>query len=175
MKYLASFVFLIVSFIVWCSQLDNQRFDVISNLDDSINSIIEGKKFLYYTKGHHGHIWSLVVSERDHYVIVSGNTRNHDCRIDTLSLNAPVLKWGLDTMSLYCHRMKPVENISYWPFYERLVLFSSKKEIIFDCMQTNSFSGTDSLTFNKKLNELKYFMYWIACPTEVQEKLPTPL
>lgn len=42
-------------------------------------------------------------------------------------------------------------------------------------MQTNSFSGTDSLTFNKKLNELKYFMYWIACPTEVQEKLPTPL
>ena len=78
-------------------------------------------------------------------------------------------------MSLYCHRMKPVENISYWPFYERLVLFSSKKEIIFDCMQTNSFRGTDSLTFNKKLNELKYFMYWIACPTEVQEKLPTPL
>lgn len=66
-------------------------------------------------------------------------------------------------------------NDSYWPFHERLVLFSSKKEIIFDCADTNTYSGTDSVTFNKKLNELKYLMYWMASPKENQKKLPTPL
>lgn len=175
MKYLVSFLFLTVSFIVWCSQSDTQPVDGINNFGNSINNIIENKKFLYYSKGHHGHIWSLVCSERDRYIIVTGNTRNNDCRVDTLSLNAPILDWGLDTLPLNCHRMEPVENTSYSPFSERLALISSKKEIIFNCMDTNSFSGKDSVTFNKKLNELKYLMYWLACPAEIKEKLPTPL
>lgn len=174
MKYLAPFV-LIISFIACSSQLYCQHFDVISNFSDSIANMTEGKKFLYYTKGHHGHIWSLVVPENDRYIGISGNTRNNVCRIDTLSIDASVLKWGLDTMGLYCHKMKPVENLSYWPFYERLVLISSQKEIIFDCSDTNTFSGIDSMTFSKKLNELKYFMYWIAVPLEIQQKLPIPL
>ena len=175
MKYLAPLLFLIVSFIVYSSQLNNQHFDVISGFNDSITNIIEEKEFLYYTKGHHGHIWSLVVSEKDRYILISGNSRNNDCRFDTISINKSVLKWGLDTMALYCNKMKPVENFAYWPFHERLVLFSSKKEIIFDCMDTATYSGTDSVNFNKKLNNLKYFMYWIAVPIEIQEKLPTPL
>lgn len=78
-------------------------------------------------------------------------------------------------MALFCHKMEPIENITYWPFYERLVLSSSKKEIIFDSTDTNSYVGTDSVTFNNKLNNLKYFMYWIAVPEEIRRKLPTPL
>lgn len=147
----------------------------LPNFSDSITNIIEGKKFLYYITGHHGHIWALVVSEKDRYICVSGNTRNNDCRIDTIHVEASVLKWGLDTMALYCHKMEPIENTTYWPFYERLVLSSSKKEIIFDSTDTNSYVGTDSVTFNNKLNELKYFMYWIAVPEVVRRKLPTPL
>ncbi len=42
-------------------------------------------------------------------------------------------------------------------------------------MDTATYSGTDSVNFNNKLNNLKYFMYWIAVPIEIQEKLPTPL
>lgn len=174
MKYLAPFFFLIVSFIACSSWLDNQHFDVISSFNDSIADIIEEKEFLYYTKGHRGHIWSLVTSEQEHYILISGNTRNHDWRIDTIFIDEPVLKWGLDTMELYCHEMESVKNISDWPFHERLVLFSSQKEIIFDCMETFTYSGTDSVTFNNKLNELKYFMYWIAVPMEIKEKLPSP-
>lgn len=175
MRYLVLSFFIVVSSIACGSQLDCQRFDVINNFSDSITNIIEGKKFLYYITGHHGHIWSLVVSEKDRYICVSGNTRNNDCRIDTIHVEASVLKWGLDTMDLYCHKMEPIENTTYWPFYERLVLSSSKKEIIFDSIDTNSYVGTDSVTFNNKLNELKYFMYWIAVPEVVRRKLPTPL
>lgn len=175
MKHLFPVLLLSFTLITCGSRLSNQSSDVINNLNDSITNITEGKKFLFYIKGHHGHIWSLVVPEKDRYILVSGNTRNNDCRIDTLSIDASVLKRGLDTMVLYCHKMKPVENLSYWPFSERLVLFSPQKEIVFDCSDTNLFSGIDSITFNKKLNELKYFMYWISVPEEIREKLPTPL
>lgn len=175
MKYVVAFFSVIVSFIAYSSQSQSQRYDVICNLGDSITDIIEEKEFLYYIKGHHGHIWSLVISEKGHYIVVSGNTRNNECRIDTISINESRLKWGLDTMALYCNKMKPVENSSYMPFHERLVLFSSQKEIIFDCTDTNIYSGTDSITFNKKLNDLKYLMYWLATPIEVQKILPTPL
>lgn len=175
MKHLFTVLLLTFTLITCGSQLRNQSSDVISNLKDSITNITEGKKFLFYIKGHHGHIWSLVVPEKDRYILVSGNTRNNDCCIDTLSMETSVLKWGLDTMALHCHKMKPVEDQSYWPFSERLVLFSSQRELIFDCSDTNVFSGIDSITFNKKLNELKYFMYWIAVPEEIRERLPTPL
>ena len=71
--------------------------------------------------------------------------------------------------------MQPVASSSYSPFYERLALFSSPKEIVFDCTNTNTYSGTDSITFNKKLNKLKYLMYWFATPMDIQKKLPSPL
>lgn len=175
MRHLVAFSFLIIIFIICSSQSASQHFDVISSLDDSITDIIGEKEFLYYTKGHNGHIWSLAVPGKDYYIIVSGNTRNKDCRIDSISINEPLLKWGLDTMALYCHKMKPVERSFYWPFYERLVLFSSQKEIIIDCADTDTYSGTDSVAFNTKLNELKYLMYWLATSAEIQKRLPSPL
>lgn len=175
MKHLVALFFLIVSVIECSSLLNGQRSEGICDWVDSIPDIIEGKEFLYYTTGHHGHIWSLAVPEENHYIIVSGNTRTNVCRIDTLSKNESTLKWGLDTMALYSHKIKPVARSSYWPFYEQLTLFSSHGEIIFDCTNTNTYICTDSVTFNKKLKELKYLMYWLATPIEIQLKLPTPL
>lgn len=176
MKYIAIFFSFIVSFIVCSTQLGNPRCDIIRNFSDSITSIVDNKEFLYYIRGHHGHIWSLVVPDKNRYILVSGNTRNNDCRIDTVSLHAPVLKWGLDTMTFYCHNMKQLEDMSYEPFfYERLVLFSPQKEVIFDCTNTDAYCSPDSAIFNTKLNNLKYLMYWIAVPIEIRERLPSPL
>lgn len=173
MKHLAAFF--IISVIGYSSLLGSQHSEVMSHLSDSITDIIEGKEFLYYTKGHYGHIWSLAVSEKSNYIIVSGNTRNNNCHIDTISINESVLKWGLDSMALHCQKMKPVMRSFYCPFYERLILFSSQKEIVFDCTNTDTYSGIDSVIFNKKLNDLKYLMYWFATPADIQKKLPTPL
>ena len=174
MKYIVLLFFLLVSVVENSSLLKSQRHDVLRNLEDSITDLVKGKEFLYYTKGHHGHIWSLAISDESNFFIVSGNTRNNDCRIDTISANESVLKWGLDTMSINFQKMRPTVNSTYWPFHERLILFSPKNEIIIDCNDTNTYSGINSVTFNKKLNKLKYLMYWFATPTDIQEKLPTP-
>lgn len=174
MKYLMPLLLLIVSLSVCSSQTNNERFDVISTFNDSIESIVEGKEFLYYIRGHHVHNWSLVFSENGRYILVSGNTRNNDCRIDTISAPEPILAWGMDSLAIFGQNMKPIDRDSYRFFYERLVLFSPQKEIIFDCSDTDTYSGTDSVAFNQKLNGLKYFMYWHAVPKEVQEKLPAP-
>lgn len=173
MKYLAALFLLIVGFIICSSQSNNRHSEVFNDFNDSINNIIEGRRFLYYTIGHHGHIWSVAVAGKDGYILISGNTRANDYHIDTLSINEPILKWGLDTMASYSKNMKTIENSSYSPFYKRLLLFSSQKEIIFDWERTNTYRGTDSLTFNEKFNKLKYFMLWTAFPPEFQEKLPT--
>lgn len=123
----------------------------------------------------HGCIWSYVVSDEEGYIAASGDTRTGDFRIDTISKNATRLKWGLDSLALCCHEMKPVKRTEYWTNYEQLALVSSNNEIIFDCVDTDYFSGPDSVTFNKELSKLKYMMLWIAFPIEYKDELPTPL
>ena len=157
------------------SNLPSLKFDVTSTFNDSLINIIDGKEFIYYIKGHHGHIWCLLTLEKDCYILVKGNTRNNNCQIDTISINNPILSWGLDTMPMYYNKIKQSENKSYWPFYSRLVVFSAEKEIVFDYSDNDLYRGGDSVKFNKKLNELKYFLYWLATPPDIQEKLPVPL
>nr|MBD5376725.1 hypothetical protein [Bacteroides sp.] len=175
MRFPLIFLLLIISVTGSGSLLNNQRPDIIRHFGDSITDIIEGKEFLYYITGHHEHSWSLAVPDNSYFIIVSGNTRNNDCHIDTVSIKESVLKWGLDTLALYSHRMQPVARSYYWNIHQRLVLFSSQKEIIFDCFDTDTYSGTDSITFNKKLKELKYLMFWFASPIEIRKKLRSPL
>ncbi|MDE6098592.1 MAG: hypothetical protein K2G24_06860 [Muribaculaceae bacterium] len=173
-KKFALVLFVIVSLITCSSRLSNQRFDVIDSFNDSINSIIDERKFLYYIRGNYGHVWSLAVQDKDGYILVSGKKRNNDYRIDTITIDEPLLSWGLDTMELKCNEMEPVESGIDIPFHERLVLYSSKKEIIFDCSDTYRYSGPDSVAFNLNLRELKYFMFYNTFPIEYKEKLPKP-
>lgn len=183
MKYLVIVCSLIICVSVCNSQLNNtqdlhneyENFIRINIPNDTILNLINENTFLYYTKGHHGHIWSLIIKDNNHYILVAGSTRNNNHHIDTLFIDKPVLTWGMDSLAMSCHKMKPVYRKSFWPFYERLVLFSAEKAKIFDCTNALCYSGIDSASFNEKLNRLKYYMYWIAAPIEVQEKLPDPL
>ncbi|MDE5643698.1 MAG: hypothetical protein K2I56_09445 [Muribaculaceae bacterium] len=175
MRHLVIILLLILSVVSYSSPTGDQSDGNIRIFHDSIPGIIEGKDFLYFIVGHHGHIWAYVVSEEEGYIAVSGDTRTGDFRIDTISKDATRLKWGLDSLALCCHEMKPVKRTEYWTVYERLALVSSKKEIIFDCVDTKLFSGPDSVTFNEKLSKLKYMMLWIAFPIEYKDELPTPL
>ena len=77
-------------------------------------------------------------------------------------------------MPLYYHELKPTDYKSYWPIYSRLALFSAEKEIIFDYSNEDSYIGVDSMVFSEKLNELTYLLYWLAMPSDIQEKLPSP-
>ena len=175
MRHLVIILLMILCVVSYSSPTGDQSDGYISIFHDSIPGIIEGKDFLYFVTGHHGCIWAYVVSDEKGYIAVSGDTRTGDFRIDTISKNATRLKWGLDSLALCCHEMKPVKRTEYWTNYEQLALVSSNNEIIFDCVDTDYFSGPDSVTFNKELSKLKYMMLWIAFPIEYKDELPTPL
>ena len=162
MRHLVIILLMILSVVSYSSPTSDQSDGNIRIFHDSIPDIIEGKDFLYFIIGRHEHIWSYVVSDEEGYIAVLGNTRTGDFLIDTISEDETILKWGLDSLALCCQEMKPVKREFYWTFYERFALVSSKKEIIFDCVDTNYFSGPDSVTFNEKLSELKDMMLWIA-------------
>ncbi|MDE6498750.1 MAG: hypothetical protein K2L21_08835 [Muribaculaceae bacterium] len=177
-------VCVIILLVPFCGyRLRSQDFDIddeeqenlmgIINIDDSVSRVIDGRKYLYYIKGHIGHIWSLVIPCDDRYIFVAGNTRSNSCSIDTVYVNNKILEWGTDTLESF-HNLKSVDIDYYWPFYERLVLFSAENKVVFDCSNMVCYSGVDSMAFNQKLNSLKYLMYWIATPPEVQEKLSSP-
>ena len=176
MRHLVIILLMILSVVSYSSPTSDQSDGYITIFHDSIPpGIIDGKDFLYFVTGHHGLIWAYVVSEEEGYIAVSGDTRTGDFRIDTISKDATRLKWGLDSLALCCHEMKPVKRTEYWTNYEQLALVSSNNEIIFDCVDTKLFSGPDSVTFNKELSKLKYMMLWIACPIEYKNELPSPL
>ncbi len=183
MKYLWLNLILLIAGASFCSSQmnkqdlhkDYEEFIRIDYVNDTILNLINENKFLYFITGHHGHIWSIVIQNGDRYILVAGNTRNNSWHIDTLFIDSPILTWGMDSLGMSCRDMRPVYRDFYWPFYEELVLFSAEKEKIFDCRDALCYSGIDSITFNKKLNRLKYYMYWFASPVEIQKKLPAPL
>ncbi|MDE6131317.1 MAG: hypothetical protein K2F74_06965, partial [Muribaculaceae bacterium] len=174
-RHLVIILLLILSVVSYSSPTGDQSDDNIRIYQDSIPGIIVCKDFLYFVTGYHGHNWAYVVSDEEGYIAVSGDTRTGDFRIDIISKDATRLKWGLDSLALYCHEMKPLKRTIYRMNYERLALVSSNKEIIFDCVDTDYFSGPDSVTFNKELSKLKYMMLWIAFPIEYKDELPSPL
>ena len=145
-----------------------------SNINDTLSTKIIGKEFIYFTKGHHGHIWSLAINNVDKYILIAGNTRIGSIRIDTISSDNSILSWGIDSLQYFFGKMNSVYCEFYWPFYERLVLYSDNAKLMFDSENAISYSGPDSVYFNEKLNRLKYFMYWSALDIEVQKKLPMP-
>lgn len=184
MKAPVAFILLILCVSVCNSQLNDTETDTqhgdfesfirINIVNDTILDIITDKKFIYFMKGHHGHIWSLVVPDNGCYILAAGNTPNNEYHIDTIVSENSILLWGMDTMPAHYAQMRPVYRDSYWPFYERLVVFSEKKEIIFDSENAIAFRGTDSITFNANFSRLIYFMYWSALPKHIQEGIPAP-
>ena len=153
---------------------DKEFFLSLNNINDTISDIINNKKFLYYITGHHGHIWSIVIPQNDYYILYAGDTRSNRFRCDTILTNDSALIWGMDSLPLYCHEMKPIHRDIYWPFYKRITLFSADKEKIYDYSDVIGFDGVDNESFNIKYNRLLYYMYYHATPPEIQAKLPVP-
>lgn len=149
--------------------------DVIGRniINDTVLNIIDGKKFLYYTTGHHYHNWSMVIPRDDYYVILSGNTWEKNLCVDTV-FSSSVLKWGLDSLELYCNKMTPIKRTKYVSGYNQLALISFDNKVVCNYCNIIGFSGPDSVVFNKKYHRLGYLMFYAAAPSNFKEKLPTP-
>ena len=78
MKALVSVMLSIVCLLTFSSNSHSQEFDIISTFNDSTKNIIDGKEFMYYIRGYHGHIWCILAPEKNRYILVKGDTRNND-------------------------------------------------------------------------------------------------
>lgn len=141
---------------------------------DALDKIVSGKRCITFIKGHHGHIWTILVDVDSMYLMFMGNTRTCEFKEDTLDNNSPLLEWAIDSLFSQSLTMKAVNSKVYQPFYENLQVYSCDDRPIFATNNATTFSGPDSVAFNRKLNALIYFMYWHASSDAVRHDLPEP-
>ena len=146
------------------------------------NRTIEDKDYLFYCTGHHGMIWSIIVSDSSGMSIYNGTTRTQtDHRdnnlTDTLSFindNIQTIAWAFDSLSNAITLSTTNNDTTYNPVYTELYL---KKDGNVNCIYNNQideyYTGADSVEFNNNFKGLLYLMYWLAAPS-VRQYLHVP-
>ena len=146
------------------------------------NRTIEDKDYLFYCTGHHGMIWSIIVSDSSGMSIYNGTTRTQtDHRdndlTDTLLFindNIQTIAWAFDSLSNAITLIRTNNDTTYNPVYTELYL---KKNGNVNCIYNNQihgyYTGADSVEFNNNFKGLLYLMYWLAAPS-VRRYLPAP-
>lgn len=179
----------IASLSVYCSQSNNEVVDFKNaeykrlleryDFNDTIRSIIEGKNFIFYIRGHNGLDWSMVVFNKYYDLLVTGifteNVNGRICSIDTIFTNASILQWAIDSLKFYKNIVTPIHKKTYSPFEEELLVFSSEKEQLFESYNTDKYNIPNSTYFNRNFERLKYCMYWFALPESLKGMFPRPL
>ena len=146
------------------------------------NRTIEDKDYLFYCTGHHGMIWSIIVSDSSGMSIYNGTTRTQaDHRdnglTDTLLFindNIQTIAWAFDSLSNAITLIRTNNDTTYNPVYTELYL---KKDGNVNCIYNNQihgyYTGADSVEFNNNFKGLLYLMYWLAAPS-VRQYLSVP-
>lgn len=187
-KLISSIFFLsIISMLFVKAQLTNTNFTIdnrqtwIESLLNEHGKSINSNDYIFYCTGHHGIIWSLIVSDSLGISLYNGTTRNHidyaNHNIpDTLSFiknNSKTICWGIDSLSNNAHLLKPLKNRVYNPIYYEIDIIKDGN-LSFSYNDAKVFyNGADSINFQNKLNKLAFLMLWIASPS-IRPYLPQP-
>lgn len=160
--------------------IDKQRAWIQSLMSEQGISINKNG-YIFYCTGHHGVIWSLIVSDSSEIHLYNGTTRDHIDYAnqdipDTLSFikkNIKTICWGIDSLTNNAHLLTPVKNRVYNPIYYELDII--KDGNLSFCYNDAKvfYNGADSINFQNKLNKLAFLMLWIADPS-IRPYLPQP-
>ena len=157
---------------------DNSESIIRRALSDSIYLQFKNKPIIFYSCGHHGYIWSLIVKIDSGYRALSGrvgygggrhiNPSSESNHLDSTMLfsqNRTLLSWGLDSLSSEINKMKKVRREHYVTFYENLSVFNSDGKNVFNSDDAIAYSGPDSVIFNKKFHKLCLIMRCLSDST----------
>lgn len=162
-----------------------------TNVDDQevwIQSLLKGQNlsikdndYLFYCTGHHGIIWSLIISDSSGINLYSGTTRNNielseNSLPDSLSFikdNIKTIDWGLDSLLNAAQLLVPIKKATYNPIYSQLYVKKDGKLTFTYSNQYGFYAESDSIEFHNNLSKLVYLMYWLASPS-VRSYLPIP-
>ena len=138
--------------------IDKQRAWIQSLMSEQGISINKND-YIFYCTGHHGIIWSLIVSDSSEIHLYNGTTRdlidyaNQDIP-DTLSFiknNIKTICWGIDSLTNNAHLLTPLKNRVYNPIYYELDII--KDGNLSFCYNDAKvfYNGADSINFQNKL------------------------
>lgn len=179
---IVSILFLLFSFLA--NPMSNSTNDILKEiLPDSLHTLLKGRPMIYYSYGHYGYTWSIIAKTDSTYRIYSGdvdymgNLHFHKISetdsFDTTKLiihSNALLSWGFDSISSEAIKMKRVSG-PYYPIYYDLSIFNSDGVNVFDSPQNVTFSGEDSINFNKKFDKLCTIMWWVS-NSEIRKYIP---
>ncbi len=143
---------------------------------DSVKPDIENKPFIFFTAGHHGYNWAILVKSTDTFMVYSGSvpsnrgslTSKDQSGFDSLrffSSNKACINWALDTLLKKALRMTPIINHDYNPMYSSLSIYNSEGERLYHkSSDIIGYTGANSTEFNEKLQKLWFIMFWLSAP-----------
>lgn len=163
------------------SPIRAQRTSIYS-LEATLNSAKSStnQDYIFYSTGHHGHIWSKFLRDSVGLHISIGTSRSRNdqaiCQsFDTINLiedNIKTIAWGFDSLWREAKQLKPVYRTMYNPVFKELYIVRNN-DTLFTLGDAEKFIGKDSNVFNHKLQKLMSLMSWLASPS-IREYLPTP-
>lgn len=143
----------------------------IKSILNDRNKSIDNSQYLFYYTGHHGIIWSMVLSDSSGIHFFNGTTRKpiekpEQYSFDTIAFvkdNLKTITWGLDSLADAAKLVTQTKDHTYNPIYNVLYVVKDNKRI-FTLDNNGNFSGPDGVEFNIKLKKLLYLMFWLAAP-----------
>ena len=155
-----------------------------SGLPDIIYKSIENNPFILFTYGHYGYSWSIVARIDNRYQAFSGrvgycgdkylSSSKPVNEFDTTSFfiaNGTIFEWAFDSIAYLAKDMKEIPRETFVTVYENLSVFNSNRELTFSSLDTQTYSGPDSVKFNSSFHRLSLLMRWLADP-EIRKYLP---
>ena len=152
-------------------------------LPDSIYFKIENRPLIIHSYGHHGYSWTIISRIDTDYCAYVGRVHGDSEFVRPMSSKnkyslaffstfAPLMSWGFDSLLSQVSKMEPLEGKTMFAGYsESLKLIDSCGKCVFESKNSQSFSGPDSVAFNKNIHALEFIMMWLSSP-ELQQTLP---
>lgn len=157
---------------------------LFNGLPDIICKSIENKPFILFTYGHYGYSWSIVARIDNRYRAFNGRVGYYGDKFlsssppvnefDSTSFfiaNGTIFEWAFDSIAYLAKDMKEIPYEAFVTVHENLSVFNNNGELIFNSLDTQSYSGPDSVKFNSSYHRLSLLMRWLADP-EIRKYFP---
>lgn len=138
--------------------------------NDSVLDIVKNNKSIVYYNGDRMLAWSVAFQDSSSYsfrtgIIGDNPERYKQEKIDTLSLIKnyhDILNWGMDSLSIQAKSMTPVCPNIYNPFENGLFVVDNGNVVFHKTINIRGYTGVDEESFNSKLEELTFVMWYLA-------------
>lgn len=169
-KLIVTILLSMLSLTSYCDVIDIY-YDNLPSLEESIHRFgigsscynkIKGKECIFFTIGHYGANWSILVPSDDGYVVYSGTTQTDKVTTDTILNKDALLRWSFDTLREVGKHAIPAYQPLRITIWWGVTLYSSQGKPLFYAGSNKQYSGERFRAFNKVFGDLRYLLWWYS-------------